>query len=223
MNNESGNAFLYILIAVVLFGALMFAISKSSDQDDSTGELSQGREAVAVNEILSYAATTTNALTQLQATHVQNDQIDFMLPSDANFNVAPNIYKIFHPDGGGLNYRALPKLAIEDDSVDPVPGYYVGRFNNVEWTPSTTLDILFVAYEIKTSVCEAINKKLTGSTTIPTVSGSPLEDFFIDDTLHVGTNADFMVANCAACEEVAALCVQDAGGKNVFYSLLEAE
>jgi len=223
MKNQNGNAFLYILIAIILFGALMFAISKSGDEGDDTSNLNEGREEVAVNEILGFAASTTNAITQMQAMHVPNDSLDFMLPNDPDFNTDPTIDKLFHPDGGGLNYKPLPKLAIEDDGVDPSPGYYVGRFNSVEWTPSGTFDILFVAYEITTPVCESLNKKLTGDTTIPTVSGDSLENLFIDDSLHSGTNADFMITNCADCEEIPALCVQNAAGKKLFYSILEAE
>ena len=43
----------------------------------------------------------------------------------------------------GLSYRTLPKDAEADDAAGLDPGYYIGRFNSVEWTPSTTPDILF--------------------------------------------------------------------------------
>ncbi|HPQ50596.1 MAG: hypothetical protein KDJ26_03760 [Alphaproteobacteria bacterium] len=230
MNTQNGNAFLYILIAVILFGALMFTISRTSNQENSTSELDAGRVAVAANEILGYAASASNAITQMQATAVSNDNLDFMLPSDTDFNTdtvpRPNIYKVFHPSGGGLSYRTLPKDAEADDAAGLDPGYYIGRFNSVEWTPSTTPDILFVAYEISTPVCQELNRKLVGSTTIPAVTGETSENLFIDDQLHAGTNADFNVANCAACEEKPALCISVSNGiddKYVFYSILEAE
>lgn len=224
---DSGNAFLYVLIAIILFGALMFAISRSSDRDGSTSELDESRAKVAANEILGYASSVMNAITQMQASAAQNSELDFILPDDANFNTDtpanPNIRKLFHPSGGGLNYKPLPTDAVEDDGANPPPAYYVGRFNTIEWTPSTTPDIVFVAYKIKTSVCEEINLKLRGNTTIPTVAGDSLENLFIDASLHAGANAPFNVANCGACEEIPALCVQNAGGKKLFYSILEAE
>lgn len=223
IRNQNGNAFLYILIAVVLFGALMFAISRSQNQDDSSADLNEGRVAVGSNEILGYAASVTNSLTQMQAAGATNDQIDFIMPFEATFNDSPTIYKLFHPDGGGLNYKTLPSNAVLDDGAGLDPAYYVGRLNSVEWTPSTTPEILFVAYEISLPVCEALNLKLRGDETIPTVVGDSLENLFIDDRLHAGTNADFNIANCAACEEIPALCVQNAAGKMLFYSILEAE
>lgn len=226
-SSESGNAFLYILIAVILFGALIFTLSRTSDNDDGTGELAEGQKTIAVNEILAYAASAQNVLTQMQASAVQTDQIDFMVPSDSAFNDPPTIYKFFHPDGGGMTLKTLPKVAIDDNGSGVDPGYYIGRYNSIEWTPSTTNDILFTAYELKQDVCAAINLKLTGDATIPTVIGDSAEDLFVPDDLHAGTNTNFEVSNCADCEEKPALCVEAtaSGGvtEYVFYSIMEAE
>lgn len=225
--SNRGNAFLYILVAVVLFGALIFALSRGGQQNSGVAELDSGRAKVAANEILSYAATAANNLTQMDSSGITADQIDFMLPNDSDFNTDapanPNIHKLFHPSGGGLGYKSLPQDANDDDGVGLAAGYYIGRFNNIEWTPTTAPDIIFAAYEIKTPVCAEINRKLTGSTVIPTVSGDSLENFFIEASLHSGANAPFEVANCAACEEKPALCVANAAGKNLFYSILAAE
>lgn len=227
LHSERGNAFLYILVAVVLFGALIFALSRGEQQNGGLAELDSGRAKVSANEILSYAATAANNITQMESGGLTPDRIDFMLPNDSDFNTDtpahPNIHKLFHPSGGGLGYKALPQDANDDDGAGLAAGYYIGRFNNIEWTPTTAPDIIFAAYEIKTPVCAEINRKLTGSTAIPTISGDSLENFFIEAGLHSGVNAPFEVANCAACEEKPALCVANAAGKNLFYSILEAE
>lgn len=220
----------------------MFAISKSSSQYDATSELSEGDSKITASEIIAYAASATNALSQMQQNGAtltwdpsallnkdNQNRVNFILPSDTNFNLDDpvhfklNIYKLFHPDGGGLNYKALPPKAVLDDSSALKPGYYIGRFNNIEWTPSTAQDVVFTAYGIKESVCTELNKKLTGSPTIPTVSGSSLQNFFVYDDLHSGSNTNFTVSNCAACEEIPAMCVTDGSGKYAFYSILEAE
>lgn len=224
---EHGNAFLYILIAVVLFGALIFALSRSNQNDNGLRELDEGRAKVAANEILGYASTASNNLTHMDVSGIPITQIDFMLPNDSDFNVdipaRPNLHKLFHPSGGGLGYKSLPKDALEDDGAGLDAGYYIGLFNNVEWTPTTAPDIIFAAYEIKSSVCQELNRKLTGDSTIPVVNGNSLENFFIEASLHGGSNADFATVNCAACEEKSALCVSNATGKNLFYSILRAE
>lgn len=223
IGNQKGNVFVYILIAVGLFAALMFAISKSASQNEAVGELADGESKIVAGEIIAYAASATNALSQMQQTGATISMIDFMLPSDADFDDAPTIYKLFHPDGGGLNYKHLPAKASADDKTGLAAGYYIGRFNNVEWTPTTAHDVVFTAYEIKKDVCTELNRKVAGTTTIPTIVGDSLQNLFVYDDLHTGINSNFNVVNCAACEEVSAMCVTDGAGKYAFYSILEAE
>lgn len=223
IKNQKGNVFVYILIAVGLFAALMFVISKSATQTDAAGELSEGESKIVAGEIITYAASATNTLSQMQQTGATINMIDFMLPSDTDFNIAPTIYKFFHPDGGGFNYKPLPTKASADDKTGLAAGYYIGRFNNIEWTPTTANDVVFTAYEIKESVCKELNQKVVGSTNIPTVTGDSLQNLFVYDDLHSGTNANFMKADCPICDEISALCVTDGSGKYAFYSILEAE
>lgn len=226
IGNQKGNIFVYILIAVGLFGALMFTISKSSSQNDAVGELAEGESKIVAGEIIAYAASATNALSQMQQTGATVSMVSFMLPADDDFEddlPDPIIYKLFHPDGGGLNYKPLPLKASADDATGLAAGYYIGRFSNIEWTPTTAQDVIFTAYEIKEPVCKELNRKVAGTTTIPTVIGDSLQNFFVYDDLHVGSNADFMETNCTACEEISALCVTDGAGKYAFYSILEAE
>jgi hypothetical protein len=221
--NQKGNVFVYILIAVGLFGALMFVLSKSSSQNDAGTELSEGESKIAAGEIIAYAASATNAIAQMQQTGATVQMIDFMLPADTHFEDAPTIYKLFHPDGGGLNYKPLPAKASADDKTGLAAGYYIGRFNNIQWTPTTAQDVVFTAYEIKEPVCKELNKKVAGISTIPTVNGDSLQNLFVYADLHTGTNSNFTKTNCAACEEISALCVTDGAGKYAFYSILEAE
>jgi hypothetical protein len=83
-----------------------------------------------------------------------------------------------------------------------------------------TLSLL--AHEISESVCKAINTKITGSDTVPALAGASSQDLLVDDSLHGGSNANFMVVNCAACDEKPALCVSS-GGTYTFYSVLVAD
>ena len=223
IKNQNGNVFIYILVAVALLGSLMFVISKSDSQGDAREDLADGHTKIAANDILAYAASVTNSIVQMEQAGATADQIDFILPSDAAFNTPPSISKLFHPDGGGLNYKPLSAKAAADDGAGLAAGYYAGRFNSVEWTPSATNDILFSAYEITEDVCVALNLKITGSATVPTIVGDSLHNLFVDDSLHAGSNANFDIVNCAACENRPALCVTDGAGKYAFYSILEAE
>jgi hypothetical protein len=221
-HSQKGNAFLYVLIAIILFAGLAFTLSRSGSQRDPVGSLTEGRVTIDANNIIAYAASVSNMLSQLDVAGVSPDQLDFILPSDAAFNTPPLDKKFFHPAGGGVNYKALPSEAIASNGAGLAPGYYVGRFNNVEWTPTAANDVIFAAHEISESVCKAINTKITGSDTVPALAGASSQDLLIDDSLHGGSNVNFMVVNCAACDEKPALCVSS-GGTYTFYSVLVAD
>jgi type II secretory pathway pseudopilin PulG len=223
-HSERGNAFLYILIAVILFAGLMFTISRSR-QSESVGTLTEGRAQVAANAILSYATSAQNAISNLDIVGTDANTIDFTLPSDATFNNAPTIHKLFHPDGGSLTYKPLPIDASADDGAGLDAGFYIGRFNNIEWTPTAADDVVFVAFEISQDVCAAINLQLTGSDAIPNLVGNTMENLLIDDAVHGGSNSNFEIASCAACNEKPALCVSKiaADTKYGFYSIMIAQ
>lgn len=220
--NQRGNAFFYILIAVILFAALTYTLSRIETEDgQSTSDMDQGRIQIAANSIISYAASAQNALIRLDQMGVSFDTLDFIEPWETNFNDPPTDKKFFHPDGGGLAYKPLPADATGTGGVDPEPRYYVGLFNNIEWTPTSTNDVLFAAYKITEPVCKAINKQLTGSEAIPTLTATMARVLVKSGDYHSSGNADFDAADCASCDGKPALCVTD-GADFAFYSVLES-
>ena len=221
-SRAAGNVFAYVLIAVVLFAGLSFALSRSNDsapQNDITAAQTQA----AVSEILGYAAQAQSAIDQMVMNGTGIDEIDFITPGELNFNTAPNINKLFHPDGGGLQYRTLSANAKGTDFATAPNNYYIGKYSNVVWTPTTSQDVIFSAYGIKNSVCRELNRKVSGST-VPAVAGAAITSLFVPGSVFGGTNFDLSVSRCALCENRSAACVQfnTDTDKNVFYSVLVA-
>ena len=221
---ESGNALIYVLIAIALFAALSFTLSRGTDTGE-TGSLDEERAGLLATQLISYTAQAKQALDQMVFMGADVNNIDFTLPTDAAFNTAPHGNKIFHPEGGGLIPGKLPANAISGTLTDPVPGWYIGRFNNVEWTATNAPEVILVAYQIPELVCESINKKVTGNTTIPIMNDS-IKETLIDDALYsVGANVDLSTADpgdiCTACHERVSLCVQnDTQNAYGFYTIL---
>jgi hypothetical protein len=148
------------------------------------------------------------------------DDIDFIVPSSAGFNTAPHYNKLYHPQGGGLNYKALDPSATTEVSSSPAPGFYVGKVGNVEWSPTTATEIMFAAYQISKPVCESINKKITGSTTIPATAAN-MSELFLAAPTWVSSNLDLTTARCAGCVGQATLCVSRAAADAfTFYSVI---
>lgn len=223
-SSSSGNAFIYILLAVALLGGLSFVLSKGNENNPGS-ELADASAKATAAQILSYASQAGMAVDQMVSNGTTIDNIDFKMPSNSNFNTAPTINKLFHPDGGGLQYKPLPKSAYTTELLSPANGYYVGRFNNFEWTPTVSQDVIFAAYGLSLAVCQQLQLKISGTTTIPgTASGVP-KSYFIDTAVTGTANANLTATICAACDGMVASCVRNGAITSsstvyTFYSIL---
>lgn len=212
--SQSGNALIYVLIAIALFAALSLTLGRQTDTGEA-GALSSEQTELLATQLINYATQVQSTIDQ--STFIGDadtiNELDFTLPTETGFNTAdPALgfsHKVYHPEGVGLNPASLPVQAAMEISPLPPAGWYLGRFNDVEWTPSTEQDVILVAYQIDRGLCERINLKITGSITIPAVNGSDMRDIFIDGAKHPGTNADLTLANCADCENITSLCVSN--------------
>lgn len=213
--SESGNALVYVLIAIVLFAALSFTLSRNSDTGEAGG-LAEDRAEIYASQIISYAAQAKSVIDQMLFTGAEINDLDFTLPGEAGFETPPNIYKVYHPDGGGLNPGHIPEILQSSPGGAPDPGWYMGRFNNFDWTPTSADDVVLVAFQINSTVCAIINEKINGSRDIPQIT-TQLNEVFIDENLHPQTNVDFTTGSSnicpdPACEQTASLCVLNAAG-----------
>ncbi len=214
---ESGNALIYVLIAIVLFAALGFSLSRQTG-GSNTKEIDQGKATLYSADIITYSTQAKSVLDQMMFTGTDFNEFDFVLPSEAAFNTPPHIHKVFHPQGGGLVPANLAVEAINQNDVVTPSGWYIGLFNNVEWTKSTGTDVMITAHQIAQKVCEEINLAITGSTTIP-VLGGDLDDYLVD----TATDNDLDIADCAGCEGYLSLCVSNAGADTFSYYSVVAE
>ena len=217
---ERGNALIYVLIAVALFGALSMALTRQGG-DGEVSAVSDGKNTLMATQLISYAGQALQVIDQMSFTGTDMSEYNFVLPADTvAFAAGSHIHKIFHPQGGGLSVGKLPASSIAQSTVDPVPGWYLGQFNNVEWSDGAGEEIILLAYQLTQAVCENINKVMNGSIAIPTM-GDSIKDMMINAADHTGTNVEFTAALCPACEGINTLCVQNqAGDAYGFYSIL---
>ncbi|MDH5723086.1 MAG: hypothetical protein OEY94_07175 [Alphaproteobacteria bacterium] len=218
---EKGNALIYVLIAIVLFAGLGFTLARQSNNAGTT-ELDEAKAELLADQIIAYAQQAQNSIDQMLFSGSKINDLVFTLPSEAGFNTAPLQHKIYHPSAGGFIPSPMPAQMVNEVSTTPNAGWYLGRFNNVEWTPSTNMDVILTGHQISRAICEKINFKITGSTTIPAIVGD-LRTFLIDDANYVGTNADFTTIECAACENYKTMCVSNAGATYFTYYAIIAD
>lgn len=215
---QRGNAAIYVLIVVALFAALSMILSRQNDNSESAG-LSDEKLEIVASQVISYPYQVKQAIEMMVLSGVDASDLEFMLPGEAGYNAGSNIAKVFHPEGGGLILARLPEEAVSQTSTDPEAGWYLGRFNNVEWTPTSAADVMLVADQISEAVCQSINRKLTGSDDIPAMTDT-IPNVLIDDSRHGGSNvAEFDATICPDCENLPSICVSN-GGQYGFYSLI---
>ncbi len=221
---EAGNAFVYVLLAVVLFAALTLVLSRGQEGDSTAGELDDAKIEIYANNIIQYAAAAQRTIDQMTISGTMIDDIDFILPSDAAFETGSDINKVYHPDGGGLSPKQIPDNYKAETTPTPPAAFYIGRFNSVEWTESSAEDIIFTAWQINERVCAKINEIITGSSTIPKIVGPDLSSRLVDSTFGGAANGDFDIVECPSCEGYPALCIQsDSGTINAYYQILASQ
>lgn len=204
----------YVLIALALFGFLTLTLSNQNDQTDGEG-IRDEETMLYVNELLSYVGSAQQAADMMISTGTAPNNLDLVLPTAAAFNTAPHIHKLFHPQGGGLNYQEKFSENLQNGATSQ---WAVNNNINVEWTPSTNNDVILTAYFITQEACAAINQIITGSATIP-ATDSPHAEYF----LSTGTTA-LNTAECAACDGYPALCVENDTTDNYsFYNIIVAD
>ena len=112
-NSQAGNVLFLILIAVVLFAALSYAVTSSSGSGGNK-DTSEDKAKLYVAEITQYASAVRTAITWLTATSKCDDtELSFEGPpfdgSDVDYvnPNSPNDFSchIFHPEGGGVSFR----------------------------------------------------------------------------------------------------------------------
>lgn len=117
--NQQGNALFLILIAVALFAALSFAITKSS----STGaSVDPERARLVLASVMQYVGSIEMTIGRLKLTNgCKDNEISFENPIKAGYiNASAPVSKkchVFDPEGGGLAWQNAPKeLALGNGS-----------------------------------------------------------------------------------------------------------
>lgn len=161
---ERGNVLFYILIAVVLLAALIFAVSQSGR--GSVQEVNTEKSKLLGSEIIEYANTVATAYSQLRLRGCKADQISFETSgvigaSNPNAPVDKTCH-IFELAGGGVTFKNPPREALspsapaiqrftEEMEVAQV-GTTCGNGNCTEVT--------IVSGHLSKGVCIAINEAL---------------------------------------------------------------
>ena len=186
---EKGSMFFYIMLAVALFGALAFMITRSM-KGRNTDVMSKQEINVVVSEILDNAQKISYGVDRIVRNGASEGDICFIHPQNnailnlaynANTECADNSARLYHETGGNVVYRKIPHEWLDNDTFPPgstghgewiftnqnaVQGLGAGALN-----VTTSLELIAHINYLKRDICEAINKRL-GITGIPATAGT---------------------------------------------------
>ena len=211
-DNERGNAMIYALLAIALFGILTATLSSQNNQADGQ-DIDDEMVELYANELIEYAAAAKNVVDQMIMTGSTIDDLDFVNPTSAAFDTPPHIHKVFHPQGGGLNYQETFNQTIH---TAPNSAWFIQDLINVEWTPTAQNELILSALRVNQAVCSKINQNI-GVVSSP-VMLKGLNGYFQTN----GSNVNIDTTECPDCEGYPTLCIESSGGVYGFYSILAA-
>jgi len=194
IQNQSGNALFFILVAVVMLGLLTMILSRGGSNTEQTGDFEQNR--IQIGQMLRYAKSIETAIQEMKLRDISENDISFENPdtatdyTNANCDAAgdrsfPGCL-LFDVEGSGLTYRNFPNM---NDGSD----WIITGANNIGTTAgpvgSTAArsgnDIIMLLANMNDSLCIQINRDLD----IGTSGTLPIETTGIDTTEFTGTFA----------------------------------
>ncbi len=180
-NSQSGNALWFILIAIALLGGLNVMLTRSSNTSNETGEYE--RFTIQANEVLNYAKSIETAVQNLRTRGCSESDLSFensIATGYINANSPTDkSCHIFDPAGAGLTYIAPNKDWLDStQSTEALYGevYFNSRtcVSEVGGGPvgcatgaNSFADLILTVPYITRDFCQALNKTIYGTTTIP--------------------------------------------------------
>jgi len=195
--SEKGNALFLILIAVALFAALSYAVTRSGS---SGGSIDRETAMIAASQITQYPASLDTTITRMIITGTDVSKIHFGMDTNPSDGVKENEGNVFHPDGGAST-RSSPPANIGNargtypnigvlsnntwgfkDLTSSTYGYYIYDIGSNDLTSGR--EAFAFLSDISKGVCEQINKGLNLS-----YNPIPSQSDAVDYTLNNGLGA----------------------------------
>lgn len=223
VHNERGNVLWFILIAVVLLGALTMALSRSSTNVDQSGDIEQSR--IKGAQIMRYTKSLASGIEQLILSGCSENEISFETAAVAGYENTINPDQescfLFSPKGAGLSWQSF-------SAADIFSGKDLTVQNNIRVVGVGTdgaaagANDLIALVKTTEPVCTSINKELG----IPT-NYSHLEfsmDEYVDPFIgnFVTTSREIGDAASLPLKGKPVGCGLDQNGDYIFYHVLIA-
>lgn len=222
---ESGNALFLVLIGVVLFAALIFAVASSQTGVRST--MTQEQSRLLASEMIQYGDSirlVIDRMMRINGVDELNSNSNGILFSangaHANYGVpgAQPATEIFHASGGGLTYHTPPEGACTAACAYEFLGQI--RVNGVG--TATRYELAMIVPDIAPEVCQQLNElQQNGWSSVP-LSGITFTPDRFDGTNYGDTGATDPATFAGVFVGKRSFCHETPSGRMMFVHILHA-
>lgn len=171
-NPQSGNILFYILIAIVLLGAMTAVLRAPTNMEEN---IDREKANVMAGQILKYSAELGRSVQILIDNGVSESDIRFAHPkANASYGtITTNPQnQVFSSQGGSAVYRDFPPAASTSTSV-----YGFAGDQSMPQAGSSRADLIGYVPNLNDTICDAINAKL-GLSVKPSISNCAVPTAF---------------------------------------------
>lgn len=166
-HKQSGSVFFYILLAIILFAALSYAIS--SNRSGSTNILTDEQAKLSAQEIIEYGNTVASAVQKLKLRGCSDTQISFenaVITGYSNVNAPTDkSCHVFDVNGGNINFPSFNNNIYDLALPNFTPRVSINGDNRVTNIGSSKSELIFFTSDIKQNICRGINNILHSNET----------------------------------------------------------
>lgn len=190
---EAGNALFLILIAVVLFAALSYAITQSNR---GGGAPNRETSLVASTTIMQYSSAIRTGVTRQLLRNIAVAQLDFTAPPVCTTGTTcPNF--VFHPEGGGVAHQAIDIQAVNPTGAWTFPDDII-----VTNVGTAAADLVAILTDVRQPICERIARQVGGEdANIPTSAGNDMTDIAAGGVTLSGADIDGQAFGCVQADD----------------------
>jgi hypothetical protein len=170
-SRQSGSAFFVILIAIAMFAALSYAISRGSSMNAAA--LTDKQAEMAAQELIAFANTVQKAVHTMRLRGFAEHNLDFSNPvyrmlnntpiTAANTSCTTNDCRVFVVGGGGVTAIAMPQNMFLDQTswANTLRSGHAGfRVVRIQGVGSTAPELTIFFPWVRKEVCLKLNNQL---------------------------------------------------------------
>ncbi len=195
---------MFILLGVVLFGALAFVISRGF-RSDTTAAMSDRKAELLAVDVLAYAQRLERAVGKMQQKGVSESDISFDNTVDTGYGHTPDEpveHDVFNAAGGGVNRQNPPSGANDNSAWHFTGGTCIADIGKGTTGCDTNTfsdeELIAVLPNVNPAVCEVIDKKL-GIGSIPENTGNAYSATKFTGAFADGSEIILDASHSAAC------------------------